>query len=288
MKTITLIFLALISISTYSEESKPVPTKAGLYDIGEFSLYLECYENDKPALILEQGFGRWGSDGVWLENIKRLQDQFSICLYDRSGLGKSEKGPVPFTVNDTANRLHKLLDTAGIKPPYYLAGGSYAYYIIKAFNNLYPKDVLGAVLIDPPPFGQFYVMGTRWPEEFKTDNEELKKYMDFDLTVHNPFAPRVPENVDHMKSYQQLVNAADFGDKSVIVVRAKQSGKRQDPPFVPDDIAAPFEALFINAEKNFKALSTNSSVIYSESPRHHLHIADRDLVVKSIKAMVNE
>lgn len=288
MKTSILLFSIFISSWVLAVEPDLKPTKSGLYAIGEFKLYLECYQNDKPQLILEQGFGRYGSDGVWLENIKRLRNDFSICLYDRAGLGKSEKGDLPFTVNDMANRLRSLLQNANIKGPYYFAGGSYASYIITAYNNLYPQEVMGAVLIDPPPLGYFYTMGTRWPERYQTDNQELARYYQFEQSVHNPMFEKVPENVDHMKSYAILANAGNFDDKPIIVVRSKVTGERYDPPFVPDDIAKSMDALYSDAENYFKSLSTNSRVIYSESDKHHLHIADRDLVVKSIKALVDK
>ena len=285
MKSIIWLFSIFISYSALGTEQELQPTKSGLYDVGGFKLYLQCYENNKPQLILEQGFGRSGSDGVWLENIKRLKNEFSICLYDRAGLGKSEKGPVPFTVNDMANRLHKLLTVADVKPPYYFAGGSYASYIIKSFNHQYTDAVLGAVLIDPSPFGYFHTMGSRWPKNFTSDNENLMRYYQFEQSVHEPMFKRVPENVDHMKSYKLLLKTDDFGNKPIITLRAKQSDEPYDPPFVPKDVAVKMDALFDSAEGYFKSLSTNSKVIYSESESHHLHIADRDLVVKSIKAL---
>jgi pimeloyl-ACP methyl ester carboxylesterase len=262
-----------------------IPTKTGMYDVGGFKLYLECYENDKPKLILEQGFGRSGSDGVWLDNIKELKDHYSICLYDRSGLGKSEKGPVPFTINDNAKRLHALLSAANINPPYYFAGGSYASYIITAYNNLYPDDVLGAVFIAPPTLGYFYAMGTRWPQSFETDNEELKRYMEFEKSVLNPMFERAPEKVDHMQSYKQLSSANNFNSKPIIVIRAKQSGEPYDPPFVPDDIAKTMDSLEQGTEDYFNSLSTNVEIIYSESEKHHLHISDPELVISKIEAL---
>lgn len=277
------IYLILLCLGVSADEL--IPTKSGMYDVGGFSLYLECYENDKPKLILEQGFGRSGSDGVWLDNIKELKDQYSVCLYDRSGLGKSEKGPVPFTVNDNVRRLRSLLSAANINPPYYFAGGSYASYIITAYNNLYPDEVLGAVFIAPPTLGYFYTMGTRWPKGFETDNEELKRYMEFEQSVLNPMFERVPENVDHMKSYQQLSNSNGFDSKPIIVIRSKQSEEPYDPPFVPDVIAERMESLEQGAENYFKSLSSDVEIIYSESEKHHLHISDPELVVSKIKAL---
>lgn len=275
-----------ISFGALTQETELKPTKAGIYDVGGFKLYLECYETAKPNLIIESGFGRWGSDGVWLENIKRLKNNFSVCLYDRAGLGKSEKGPVPFTVNDMAERARNLLKAAEISPPYYFAGGSYASYIISAYNNLYSQEVAGAVLIDPPPFGYFYTMGSRWPKDFKTDNKELERYYEFEQSVYDPMYKCVPENVDHIKSYEQLANAKDYGSKPIIVLRTKPQNKPYDPSFVPVEISKPMEALYTNADNYFKSLSQNSRIVYSESEKHHLHIADPDLVVKSIEALI--
>ncbi|MDC8829287.1 alpha/beta fold hydrolase [Alteromonas gilva] len=288
MKYMLLVVISLCSISVLAAPSALQPTKSGLFDIGGFSLYLECYENDKPMLILEQGFGRAGSDGVWLDNIRRLTDTYSVCLYDRAGIGKSEQGPVPVTINDTAIRLHKLLAAAEVSPPYYFAGGSYASYVITAFNHLYEDELLGAVLIDPPPFGYFYTMGTRWPKDFTTDNTDLSRYYNFEQSVHNPMFEKAPEKIDHMQSYQQLKPAQDFGNKPLIVLRAKLTDEPYDPPFVPKDIATTMDQLFANAEQSFRALSSDTTVTYSTSEKHHLHIADRDLVVKSIKALSNK
>lgn len=278
-----LTFLLMISLGVSSQEVEP--TKSGMYDVGGFSLYLECYENDKPKLILEQGFGRSGSDGVWKNNIENLQENYSVCLYDRSGLGKSEKGPVPFTINDNVKRLHSLLSAANVKPPYYFAGGSYASYIITAFNNLYPDEVLGAVFIAPPTLGYFYTMGTRWPESFETDNEELKRYMAFERSVLNPMFERVPEKIDHMESYKQLSASDDFGSKPIIVIRPKHTKEPYDPPFVPVEIAERMEILERGAEDYFKSLSSDVEIVYSDSEKHHLHISDPDLVVAKIKAL---
>ncbi len=288
MKLITFLMLATLSLPLSAETDDLKPTKSGMFDIGGFSLYLECYENDKPTLILEQGFGRHGSDGAWQNNIERLQTDFSVCLYDRAGLGKSESGPVPFTINTMAQRLHLLLEKAGVQPPYYFAGGSYAFYVISAFNHLYAEDVSGAVLIDPPPFGYFFTMATRWPDSFTSDNEELNSYYTFEQSVHDPMFARVPENVDHIKSYHQLKNAQNYGDKPVIVIRAKSKDERYDPPFVPNAIAQKMDSLFDNAEAAFQQLSSNANVIYSESENHHLHLSDPDLVITSIKKLIHE
>lgn len=283
----TLLFLFVLSVAVKAETTALKPTKAKKYDVGGFSLYLECYENEHPTLILEQGFGRAGSDGVWLENVAELKDSYSICLYDRSGLGKSDSGPIPVTANQLATQLKTLLAVANVEPPYYFAGGSYASMIITAFNNSYNNEVLGAVFIEPSPFGYFYTMGTRWPAGFKTDNKDLQNYYDFEQSVYDPMFDRAPEKIDHIKSHFQLVNAQNFGNKPVFIVRSKPNRERYDPSFVPNDIAAKMTSLFDSAEEFFMTLSSDARVVYSESGKHHLHIADGELVVETIKDLKN-
>jgi pimeloyl-ACP methyl ester carboxylesterase len=292
MKSYLAFIFLLVSFSSFASDEILVPTKKGLYDVGGFKLYLECYENDKPKLILEQGYSRAGSDGAWMNNVKRLNKTFSICLYDRLGLGKSEKGPVPFTVFDTANWLHELLSVANVKPPYYFAGGSYAAYIIRAYNHLYTSDVLGAVFIDPAPYGYFHTMATRWPDGFETENKELQNMMKFELGVKDPMFKGMPENVDHLKSYELITSSKTFESKPLIVLFSKTTENyinqtpRYDEPFFPESIAKPMTDLYANATNSFKALSNNTKIIYSQSKRHHLHIADPDLVVSNIKSLV--
>ena len=92
---------------------------------------------------------------------------------------------------------------------------------------------------------------------------------------------------NQLQSYEQLKEAQDFGNKPLIVVFSKSTGERYDPPFVPDAIAKTMDTLFDEAEANVKALSENTVVVFSESEKHHLHIADRDLVVKSIQSLLD-
>ncbi|MEP1446228.1 MAG: hypothetical protein ABJK37_08985 [Paraglaciecola sp.] len=117
MKLIIWIISVVISFIVLGPEQALPLTKSGVFD--RFKLYLVCYENDKPQLTLEQGFCGSGSDVVCIENIKRLKSEFSICLYNRAGFGKSEQGAVSFTMNDMASWLRNLFQNADLKPPYY-------------------------------------------------------------------------------------------------------------------------------------------------------------------------
>ena len=101
----------------------------------------------------------------------------------------------------------------------------------------------------------------------------------------DPMYEGVTENVDHMKSYQQLLNAKSFGEKPIIVVRSKPSEEPYDPAFVAEVIAEKMDHLEQKSEHYFSSLSANVDIVYSTSEKHHLHLADSDLVIANIKAL---
>lgn len=273
------------STETEEPEWQVKPTRSAVYDIGGFSLYLECYENDNPLLIIEQDYGGAGSKSGWQQNIQALQQEFSVCLYDRSSLGKSKKGPEPATVFEIAARLKMLLNKAKLKGPYYFAGNAYAAYILRAYHHLYPTDVAGTALFAPTPFGYFHLMATRWPDNFKTDNKDLQNYYLFEQTILKPMQGHSYERIDHMRSYQQLKEARDYGDKPLMVVFPKPTGTALDPAYVPEDVAKKMSDLYQGLENQYRQLSTQSKVLYSQSQKFKLHEADQKLVVSVIKSL---
>ena len=52
MKIIAGLCALVMSVTAIAQELKP--TKSGLFDVGGFKLYLTCYENDKPTLIIDK------------------------------------------------------------------------------------------------------------------------------------------------------------------------------------------------------------------------------------------
>jgi pimeloyl-ACP methyl ester carboxylesterase len=52
------------------------------------------------------------------------------------------------TTRDEIHDLQRLLDGAGIEPPYVLVGHSYGGVVARVFAEFYPKETAGLVLID--------------------------------------------------------------------------------------------------------------------------------------------
>jgi pimeloyl-ACP methyl ester carboxylesterase len=69
--------------------------------------------------------------------------------YDRAGLGWSEAGPLPRTAGRAAEELRRLLDAAGVPPPFILVGHSYGGLVMRIFAARYPADTSALLLVDP-------------------------------------------------------------------------------------------------------------------------------------------
>lgn len=71
------------------------------------------------------------------------------CVYDRAGLGWSERGPLPRTAGRAADEARRALEHAGEPPPYLLVGHAYGGLVMRIFAGRNRADAAGLVLVDP-------------------------------------------------------------------------------------------------------------------------------------------
>ncbi|MBN2819763.1 MAG: alpha/beta hydrolase, partial [Bacteroidales bacterium] len=122
MKILILTMITLSTLACNKEDNKPDYKFSGKYEVGGHKLYLLSYGQNKPTVILESGLGDGGTMSGWDVVQKEVKNFAQVCLYDRAGLGKSEKGPGSRTTIQIANELHALLESAKLTPPYILVG----------------------------------------------------------------------------------------------------------------------------------------------------------------------
>jgi pimeloyl-ACP methyl ester carboxylesterase len=116
-------------------------------DIGGRTLNLYCSGQGSPTVILESGHSISGLG--WAVIQPRVASFTRACWYDRAGYGWSDSGSFPQHSNQIAQDLHRLLTSAGERPPYVLAGHLFGAFNVRAFQHFYPQEVAGMVLIDP-------------------------------------------------------------------------------------------------------------------------------------------
>jgi pimeloyl-ACP methyl ester carboxylesterase len=110
-------------------------------------LYLLEKGSGGPTVLFESGIAATNLN--WC-HIQETVSQFThTASYDRGGLGWSSPASSARTPGNIAIELHRMLEIAGIKPPYVLVGHSFGGLVMRRYALLYPEDVTGVVLVDP-------------------------------------------------------------------------------------------------------------------------------------------
>jgi len=110
-------------------------------------LHAHCSGAGTPTVIFEAGIA--ASSLSWTLVHPRVAEFTRVCSYDRAGLGWSEIGSTPVTLERQVETLHALLDALALPPPYVFAGHSYGSFVVRAYAHRYPTQVAGLVLVDP-------------------------------------------------------------------------------------------------------------------------------------------
>jgi pimeloyl-ACP methyl ester carboxylesterase len=109
-------------------------------------LNLYCTGKGSPTVVFDSGGGDETIAWAWVQ--PAIAAHTRACSYDRAGLGFSDPGKRTSDVANIVDDLHRLLTIAAIKPPYVLVGGSYGGMNVRLYADIYPKEVVGMVLVD--------------------------------------------------------------------------------------------------------------------------------------------
>jgi len=122
----------------------PVPGK--IYDVSGAPMHLYCVGGGSPSIILESGLGNdWL---IWQKVQGQIARTNRVCSYDRAGIGWSPARAGSRGALTIAEQLGMLLRKAGIDDRLVLVGHSAGGLYARAFAGLFPKRVVGLVLVD--------------------------------------------------------------------------------------------------------------------------------------------
>ena len=234
-------------------------------DVGGHSLNLLIGGQGSPAVVFEGGFG--AGIASWSTVQKEVAAFARTVSYDRAGIGQSQLGPKPRSAKQIATELHVALDKAGVKPPYVLVGHSFGGIYVRVFADMYPKEVVGLVLIDPSQ------------ESF---NEWLRKSQ----------PDRVKSAEAQMASAPEGVRAeAATTESSYAEARAAKI-----PQGIPvtllsatEDESMPADARRIWVEKHKEWIATvpGGKHVVVEKTAHFIQVQQPKLVIETIQQMLN-
>ncbi|MGG4168992.1 alpha/beta hydrolase [Rossellomorea vietnamensis] len=126
-------------------------TREMLVPINNFNLYAKLIgkKKGKPTVVMDAGYGDYSK--AWDSVIGDLSQITEVLVYDRAGLGKSEKSPNRRTSREMVKELKELLSNLDINPPYIFVGHSFGGVNVSIYAYEYPEEVGGVVLVDSTP-----------------------------------------------------------------------------------------------------------------------------------------
>ncbi len=145
---IGILIFSTIKQSNYDSKIENEFTPTGKFsDIGENKIHYKYLDKGDLTFVLISGLGE--SMHTWSNIVDELNKRGRVFMYDRSGLGHSEEGVLPRSVDNCAVELNKVLTRENIQGPYVLIGHSAGGFIARYYAKKYPDNVLGLFLIDP-------------------------------------------------------------------------------------------------------------------------------------------
>ena len=141
MKRLTLCLL----LAALSAGASPLEQRV---DVGGYRLWMQVAGEGSPTVVFESGGGDDASVWAGIEPEVRQRNKVRTVLYERAGLGRSDRAPGPYHIDDEANALKKILDHAHISGPVVLVAHSYGGFVATLVADSDPR-IAGVVLVDP-------------------------------------------------------------------------------------------------------------------------------------------
>ena len=193
----------------------------------------------------------------WLDVIAGIEHATRVCVYDRAGLGRSDKAPMPRTSADVATDLRALLHNEKIATPVVCAGQSFGGSNCRIFASRYPKLVAGMVLIDTS---------------------------DADARIV-PDLTKSPEWIDLEANSVLLRKANGIGDKPLIVLTASPTSTDEA---IPPEQQQDANRIHQELQRELLGLSTTSRQVIATKSGHNIQREEPQLVIDAVLDVVEQ
>lgn len=233
-------------------------------DVGGHGLHLLIGGQGSPAVIFEGGFGT--GIASWSSVQRDVAAFAQTVTYDRAGIGQSDLGPKPRSAKQVAAELHMALEKSGIKPPYVMVGHSFGGIYVRVFADMYPKEVVGMVLIDPSQESFNDWLKKNEPDRLKASQSNIAKaaegvqaeFAALDTSYAQASVAKVPEGIP------------------VTILSATED----------DSIPAEARKVWVEKHKEWAATVPASKHIVVEKAAHFIQAQHPALVLDAIKQIL--
>jgi pimeloyl-ACP methyl ester carboxylesterase len=240
------------------------PPPGQMVDVGGYKMHIYCQGSGSPTLILDAGGGDFSL--TWSLVQPEVAKSTRVCVYDRAGVGWSELGPNPPTIENRVAELHTLLTNAGIESPYVLVGHSIAGMYVRAYAFRYPEEVVGMVLVD-----------SSHEDQVARQTEVMSK---FSSSQPNQQTMLLAQEL----SLRLLQGATSLG----VLAMNPQPYSDAWLPALPEEVKATYKAAVISHDTYFAALRADNAYTranMADVREMHITLGDLPLVVLTAQKM---
>lgn len=191
---------------------------------------------------------------------------------------------------------------AGENPPYVVVGHSLGGIHVLVYQNLYPADVIGMVLVDSGHADQ----ENRLPTEMNKTQSRMylqSKFWGLAVPLGVPrllgLCGRTVEcdwkivkarqaEVDALKDNSDEARHAGSLDSLALVVVSRDPQKGAAPGMLPPDLSRRFESQWVQLQEELTHLSTNGSRVVAAGSTHYIQLDRPDVVIAAIQKVLEE
>lgn len=281
-----IVLLGLSPVSAIAQPRPPGPAPGVLVDVGGHKLHIRCVgpEGAGPIAILQPGAG--GYSNVWSRVQDLLAERVRTCAYDPAGVGWSEPGPTPRTLQQEVFELHALLEKAKVPGPFVLVGHSLGGLAARLYADQYSREVTGVVLVDAlhEDSVQFNLRVNQWVRIRELAEGRVVP----EASLTRATTPATSEDDYLAEELQQIYlsrrsNPTPLGDRPLIVLHA---GNRPPPPGASDEFWKGLRQEKDEQGMDLVHLSRHSKFVRDPMSGHNIHLDNPQLVARSIEEVV--
>lgn len=274
-----------------------------LVDVGGREMHIKCAGEGSPVVVLDSGLG--DTHLSWHKVQPEIARFTRVCSYDRAGLGYSDASPRPRTSRVIGEELHQLLQAAGVPPSYVVVGHSMGGYDVRVYTSMYPREVVGMVLVDASHPDQ----ENRFPAELKDMEGSWHREAQF-IAYATPFGvprfmglceagaierasdcngrtarARLDEIRAFAESAAQTASTGPFGDLPLAVLSHDPDKPSND---LPPDLARSVNGLWERMQEDLAHLSSRGKQTVAKNSGHYIQLDRPDVVIEAIRNIVDQ
>ncbi len=235
-----------------------------MIDVGGYRLHINCAGNP-----IDGSPGGYDSSESWNKVQPEIAKFARVCVYDRAGLGKSERRPSPsYPSQEVGKDLHTLLVNAHIAAPFVLVGHSFGGMNVRLYASQHPQEVVGMVLVDSVHEDEMDRWVAMMPPEIKQqviDSDMKGLLAKLAISEGQVRAAHWHSDIPLVVLTHGVVNPGDYGIPSM---------------------AAKGEALRLAMQEALARLSSRSKHIIADKSGHYIQRDQPELVIDSIRQVV--